>query len=458
MNNYSATSGTSYIFYVGLVSQADTKLLKANPTIAAGDFKVSIDGGAFANLTTLPTVTPAAGTAVKITLSAAEMTGTNIFVTAIDAAGAEWCDDCYNIQTTAMPANLQQIDGTANASATFNLKKLNVVNNSGDAIHAESTGGNGSGISGSGHGTGHGIGGVGGATGNGITGFGGATSGAGIVGQAVAGNGSGIQGLGIGSGAGVRCIAGATGNGFQGEGGATSGSGAYFTGTTVGFGMACVGAGNSGGLAVFGAGSGNGFEATGGSTGNGAAILGGSTSGNGATIAAQTNGAGISTVAVGSGQVGIVAQGGTNGAGIYAFGNGSGQGVIFQGGATGNGLNAVGGSTSGAGAYFNAIGSGPGLTTIGVGNVSILATQGISGPLDASVYTSISDALLKRDMSAVTGESSRSLLNCLRFIRNKWSFSGATLTVTKEDDATPAWTATVATDAAALPIVSFDGN
>ena len=41
---------TAYKFYVGLIDQSNTKLLKANPTIASGDFKVSTDGGAFANL------------------------------------------------------------------------------------------------------------------------------------------------------------------------------------------------------------------------------------------------------------------------------------------------------------------------------------------------------------------------------------------------------------------------
>lgn len=90
---------TEYIFYIGLVAQANTKVLQSSPTIAAGDFKVSIDGGAFANLTTLPVVTPASGKAVKITLSAAEMNGDNIVVLCSDAAGAEWCDQLINIQT-----------------------------------------------------------------------------------------------------------------------------------------------------------------------------------------------------------------------------------------------------------------------------------------------------------------------------------------------------------------------
>lgn len=70
--------------------------------------------------------------------------------------------------------------------------------------------------------------------------------------------------------------------------------------------------------------------------------------------------------------------------------------------------------------------------------------------------TQNADALLNRDMSAVSDTTARSPLNALRFIRNKWSVSGTTLTVTKEDDTTSAWTATVSTDAAADPITGND--
>jgi hypothetical protein len=68
----------------------------------------------------------------------------------------------------------------------------------------------------------------------------------------------------------------------------------------------------------------------------------------------------------------------------------------------------------------------------------------------------IADEVLKRDWTAVTGEASRSLLNALRFLRNKWSISGTTLTVTEEDDSTPAWTATLTSDAAADPVTGSD--
>ena len=91
---------SAHIFYIALASQASPGLFQGSATIAAGDFKVSIDGAAFNNLTTLPTVTPAAGKQVKISLSAAEMNGDNITVLCSDAAGAEWNDQFIEIQTT----------------------------------------------------------------------------------------------------------------------------------------------------------------------------------------------------------------------------------------------------------------------------------------------------------------------------------------------------------------------
>ena len=66
------------------------------------------------------------------------------------------------------------------------------------------------------------------------------------------------------------------------------------------------------------------------------------------------------------------------------------------------------------------------------------------------------DALLDRDMDAVSDTNSRTPLNALRFLRNKWSVAGTTLTVTKEDDTTSAWTATLTADASANPVVGSD--
>jgi hypothetical protein len=76
--------------------------------------------------------------------------------------------------------------------------------------------------------------------------------------------------------------------------------------------------------------------------------------------------------------------------------------------------------------------------------------------IDWSDSTVAVDAILKRDMSAVTGESARSPLNALRLLRNLWQIVGGTLTVTKEDDATTAWTATLTATAGADPITKSD--
>lgn len=72
------------------------------------------------------------------------------------------------------------------------------------------------------------------------------------------------------------------------------------------------------------------------------------------------------------------------------------------------------------------------------------------------VLNDYADALLKRDWTAVTGEAARSVLNALRFLRNKWSIAGATLTVTKEDDATTAFTSALTTSASAEAVTSSD--
>jgi len=103
-----AKRATAWVGYISLVDQSDTKKMKSNPTIASGDFKVSKDGGALANLTTLPSVTPASSVMVKIDLSATEMTADNVTVVCIDAAGAEWCDLVFNLQPSA-----RQIDDLA---------------------------------------------------------------------------------------------------------------------------------------------------------------------------------------------------------------------------------------------------------------------------------------------------------------------------------------------------------
>lgn len=94
--------GSTFTFSVPLVSQASSHVFQAAATIAAGDFKRSINGGAFANMDNLPAVTPAAGKLVQIVLSASETTaageGGTIDIVGSDAAGAEWDDISIHIR------------------------------------------------------------------------------------------------------------------------------------------------------------------------------------------------------------------------------------------------------------------------------------------------------------------------------------------------------------------------
>lgn len=93
--------GEDFVLYICLSDMGAAGALKSNPTIAAGDFKISKDGGAFANLTTLPTVTPASSVSVAVTLSATEMTADNVLVVWVDQTSPkEWADGWLTIPTT----------------------------------------------------------------------------------------------------------------------------------------------------------------------------------------------------------------------------------------------------------------------------------------------------------------------------------------------------------------------
>ena len=81
--------GVAYEFPVGLDSILGLGF-QVNPTLATGDFTISKDFGAFVNLATLPVVTPAGSTSVRIVLSATEMNADKILIFAKDQTGNEW--------------------------------------------------------------------------------------------------------------------------------------------------------------------------------------------------------------------------------------------------------------------------------------------------------------------------------------------------------------------------------
>lgn len=106
---------------VGVVDSADTGIFKVNPTIAAGDFQVSIDFGALANLATLPVVAPAGSALIKIVLSQSEMNGDKIAIHCNDAAGGEWDDVIFSIEPT-----LVTVDDVVRSTTPANTLDVNI--------------------------------------------------------------------------------------------------------------------------------------------------------------------------------------------------------------------------------------------------------------------------------------------------------------------------------------------
>lgn len=118
---------TAYVFGISLPSQANSAIFHANPTLASGDVKISKDGGAFANLTNLPTVTPASGKRVEVSLTSTEMNADRITVIFSDQAGDEWSDVVAHIETTSLPTAGEIADEVAARTLDANIVKVNNV-------------------------------------------------------------------------------------------------------------------------------------------------------------------------------------------------------------------------------------------------------------------------------------------------------------------------------------------
>ena len=142
------------------------------------------------------------------------------------------------------------------------------------------------------------------------------------------------------------------------------------------------------------------------------------------------------------------------------------QTMDITGDITGNLSGSVGSVTGAVGSVTGAVGSVTGAVGSVAGNVDGLVSGTVAGKTpaeagDAMALTSderdaTATALLKLDWTGITGEASRSCLNAFRWLRNKFSISGTTMTVTKENDTDQAWQSTLSTDAAADPVTGSD--
>ena len=106
--------GVAFVTSISLPSRSDPSIAQVNPTLASGDFEVIKDDVSDGTLTTTPTVTPASGVRVKISLSADEMDADIVTVHCSDAAGAEWSDVTLTIHTSPLPGGV--VEGTPSAT------------------------------------------------------------------------------------------------------------------------------------------------------------------------------------------------------------------------------------------------------------------------------------------------------------------------------------------------------
>jgi hypothetical protein len=110
--------------------------------------------------------------------------------------------------------------------------------------------------------------------------------------------------------------------------------------------------------------------------------------------------------------------------------------------------------TAAAGVTFPASVASP--TNITAGTITTTTNVTNAVTLTSGERNSVADALLDRDMSVGTDSGGRTPRNAWRFLRNKFSISGTTLSVYAEDDSTVAWTATLTAAPGADPISSVD--
>jgi hypothetical protein len=330
--NFQRKYGTASVIRIPLVKAGSANhAVSGDWTPAAGDVKISKDGGAWANVTNLPTATTVGNAATwAFSLTATEMQAAIVEVEISDAATKAVEDDHFQLETY----------GNASANLVFDLSAANVtlanvahtiasltVSGAGGVSITNTTAG-GAGLSVTGNTTGAGILATGGASGDGLKAVGGGTTGGGINAVATAGNNAGLSATGVGTGAGILGTGGASGSGLKGVAGGTAGHGMQLSATAATY----------NGLSSTGVGSGAGILATGGTTGHGLEAVG---TGSGK--------AGLSGVNTSAGGRGIAAQGAdglwaasnvTGGSGLNAIGLDAGHGISasIAGAPTGNGM------------------------------------------------------------------------------------------------------------------------
>lgn len=107
---------STQVIYTVLLTK-DSRDAKVDPTLASGDVQISKDGGSFANMSSLPTVSPASSPQVKITFSSAELECKTAMIRFKDQTDpAEWEEQHILIETKNRPSSSFDNDMPLNGS------------------------------------------------------------------------------------------------------------------------------------------------------------------------------------------------------------------------------------------------------------------------------------------------------------------------------------------------------
>ena len=127
MGVYYARYGHAWTLQGYQLVARSTGQYQVTPTLATGDFKIEKDGGAAANLATLPVVSPVGGSSIAISFSAAEMQCQQAVIKLVDADGAQWNDDCIHIHTVGDPSAYMAFDQFAATVGVSAASKSDIV-------------------------------------------------------------------------------------------------------------------------------------------------------------------------------------------------------------------------------------------------------------------------------------------------------------------------------------------
>jgi hypothetical protein len=113
-------AGSQYIFSAFLFSKTNSQDIKTTPTITSGDVKISKDGGAYSNISSLPVEVSTSGE-LTVTLSPSETSGVVRYINVkfSDVVGDEWCDAIYTLEPSVEEIiNLDNLDVAISTRAT----------------------------------------------------------------------------------------------------------------------------------------------------------------------------------------------------------------------------------------------------------------------------------------------------------------------------------------------------